>query len=193
MENIQVTNCIVIIIIKVNRCIDKSSGSYNCSNCGSHGSWYDLKQAFGDIKSINNLLNTFAFTYIYIGSESSGISNSKKLMKISSEDIELFRNQLFAKEEFKEVLEYLVEECKICEETLNKYNVGACNGTFYKDNEKVIEKCVLFPYIDCNNENNIKKMRLLSVEDKSHEKYVINNGSEGLFGWTKRMNIYMFN
>lgn len=130
---------------------------------------------------------------IYIGSESSGISNSKKLMKISSEDIELFRNQLFAKEEFKEVLEYLVEECKICEETLNKYNVGACNGTFYKGNEKVIEKCVLFPYIDCNNENNIKKMRLLSVEDKSHEKYVINNGSEGLFGWTKRMNIYMFN
>lgn len=91
---------------------------------------------------------------------------------------------MFKKDEFKGVLEYLVDECKISSETLQKYSVGACNGTFYKDNEKITEKCVLFPYIDYNNYN-VKKMRLVSIENKDHQKYVISSGNEGLFGWNK--------
>lgn len=43
---------------------------------------------------------------------------------------------------------------------------------------------MLFPYIDYNNYN-VKKMRLVSIENKDHEKYVISSGNEGLFGWNK--------
>lgn len=53
---------------------------------------------------------------------------------------------------------------------------------------------MLFPYIDYNNYN-VKKMRLVSIENKDHEKYVISSGNEGLFGWNKciyYLYIYIF-
>lgn len=112
------------------------------------------------------------------------IKSDNEFLKITDENIEKFQNQLF-KDEYKDVLEYLVDECKISCETLQKYSVGACDGVFYKNNnEKISEKCVLFPYVDYNNYK-IKKVRLVSIEDKSNEKYIMSSENESVFGWNK--------
>lgn len=124
---IVIINCINIIF----RSINKTSGAFVCNNCGSKGSLYDFKQALGDIKNIEQ-----------------GVYVQNKFISVSPEDITKYQYQLFNKEDFKPVLDYVCNEIKINEDSLKKYSIGACNGIFYEGNEKKKEKCLVFPYLD---------------------------------------------
>lgn len=157
--------------------IDKNNGNYCCNECGKNGSWYDLKEEFGDIKSI-------IYIYRYNIDIESNINECYNNLKISNEEISKFQSQLFKDNKYKDVLKYLVDECKICCDTLEKCGIGACDGIFYKNNRKLNEKCVLFPYIDYN-DYTIKNMRLLSIKDNKNEKYIMKNVTEVLFGWNE--------
>lgn len=127
--------------------------------------------------------------YIYNIDIESNINECYNNLKISNEEISKFQSQLFKDNKYKDVLKYLVDECKICCDTLEKCGIGACDGIFYKNNRKLNEKCVLFPYIDYN-DYTIKNMRLLSIKDNKNEKYIMKNVTEVLFGWNEC--IYMW-
>eukprot|EP01083_Nonionella_stella_P238747 836449_1 len=178
----------------------KDRGSFFCHRCSAKGSWYDMKQLFGDSPAPQSSMSSnfsgpsggsgdgprpgrqppqieqpFGPRHSNHPSGSPPLPNQDEIRK---GQVDLLSNKFGA-------LERLSAERGLKRETFAKYSVGVQSFKFPDENREFVPHvCVVFPWIAVTESGEvIERIKIRSLKEKANQRLMPSGGNWGLFGF----------